>query len=98
MEACHERPLLSLEPRHVFASFMRQRCRRVTGKGIKAQACTHRTLEKLKSSTLGPFGKAGERQSNTMAVSLNTSAASLYILHSGSKAVNGSGISAPKLE
>ncbi len=33
------------------------------------------------------FGKAGERQSIIMAVSLNTSAVSRYILHSGSSAV-----------
>ena len=45
------------------------------------------TLEKLKSTTLGSLGSAGERQSKTIAVSLNTSAASRYILHSGSREV-----------
>lgn len=33
------------------------------------------------------LGKAGDKQSSTMAVSLKTSAASRYILHSGSRAV-----------
>ena len=47
----------------------------------------YKTLEKLKSKTLGPLGNAGDKQSNTMAVSLKISAASRYILHSGSKAV-----------
>ena len=45
------------------------------------------TLEKLNRSTLGAFGRAGLRQSSTIAVSLKTSAASLYILHSGSSEV-----------
>lgn len=42
------------------------------------------TLEKPNNTTLGVFGKAGDRQSSTIALSLNISAASLYILHSGS--------------
>lgn len=46
-----------------------------------------KTLEKLSKITLGALGNAGDRQSNIMAVSLNTSAASLYILHSGSREV-----------
>lgn len=45
------------------------------------------TLELLNSRTLGPWGKAGERQSKSIAASLKTSAAKRYILHSGSRAV-----------
>ena len=45
------------------------------------------TLDKLNRRTLGAFGSAGLRHSNTMAVSLKTSAASLYLLHSGSSDV-----------
>lgn len=45
------------------------------------------TLEKLSRITLGTFGRAGDRQSRIIAVSLNMSAASLYILHSGSSDV-----------
>ena len=45
------------------------------------------TLEKLSSSTRAGFGNAGDKQSRTMAVSLSTSAANRYILHSGSSAV-----------
>ena len=45
------------------------------------------TLEKLKSITLGSFGSVGERQSRIIAVSLKTSAANRYILHSGSRDV-----------
>lgn len=44
-------------------------------------------LEKLRTSTLMGFGNAGERQSSIMAVSLKKSAASRYILHSGSRLV-----------
>lgn len=44
-------------------------------------------LEKLSKASLGAFGNAGERQSSIIAVSLKTSAASLYILHSGSSEV-----------
>ncbi len=44
-------------------------------------------LEKLSKITLGALGNAGERQSEIIAVSLKTSAASLYILHSGSSEV-----------
>lgn len=46
-----------------------------------------RTLEKLSRSTLGTLGSAGDKQSSIIAVSLKTSAASLYILHSGSSEV-----------
>lgn len=46
-----------------------------------------RMLEKPNNTTLGVFGKAGDRQSSTIALSLNISAASLYILHSGSSEV-----------
>ena len=46
-----------------------------------------KTLEVLSSNTRGHFGSAGERQSSIMAASLKTSAASLYILHSGSRDV-----------
>lgn len=46
-----------------------------------------KTLEKLSKITLGALGSAGERQSKIIAVSLKTSAASLYILHSGSSEV-----------
>jgi len=45
------------------------------------------TLEKLSTTTRSGFGNAGLRQSMTMAVSLKMSAASRYILHSGSRAV-----------
>jgi len=45
------------------------------------------TLDRLNNTTLDAFGKAGDRQSNIIAASLNTSAASLYILHSGSRDV-----------
>lgn len=45
------------------------------------------TLEKPNNTTLGVFGKAGDRQSSTIALSLNISAESLYILHSGSSEV-----------
>lgn len=41
----------------------------------------------LKTPTLSFPGAMGEKQSNTMAASLNTSAASRYVLHSGSIAV-----------
>lgn len=46
-----------------------------------------KTLEKLSKITLSALGSAGERQSKIIAVSLKTSAASLYILHSGSSEV-----------
>ena len=46
-----------------------------------------RTLEKLSIITLNALGNAGEKQSTTIAVSLKTSAASLYDLHSGSSDV-----------
>jgi hypothetical protein len=46
-----------------------------------------RTLEKLRITTLTTFGKAGDRQSRIMAASLKISAASRYILHSGSNDV-----------
>ena len=46
-----------------------------------------KTLEKLSKMTRGIFGSAGDRQSRIMAQSLKTSAASLYILHSGSREV-----------
>ena len=45
------------------------------------------TLEKLRMATRMGFGNAGERQSSMMDVSLKTSAAKRYILHSGSRAV-----------
>jgi hypothetical protein len=44
-------------------------------------------LEKLSTKTLIGFGKAGDRQSKTIAVSLKMSAANLHILHSGSSDV-----------
>jgi hypothetical protein len=44
-------------------------------------------LENPKINTRSGLGNAGDRQSSTMAVSLKTSAASRYILHSGSSAV-----------
>lgn len=46
-----------------------------------------KTLEKLSKMTRGIFGSAGDKQSRIMAQSLKTSAASLYILHSGSREV-----------
>lgn len=46
-----------------------------------------KTLEKLSRMTLSALGSAGDRQSKIIAVSLKTSAASLYILHSGSREV-----------
>lgn len=46
-----------------------------------------RTLENDKTTTLTGLGNAGDRQSRTIAVSLRISAASLYILHSGSSDV-----------
>ena len=46
-----------------------------------------KTLEKLNKMTRGTFGSAGDKQSRIMAQSLKTSAASLYILHSGSRDV-----------
>jgi len=46
-----------------------------------------RILEKLKITTLIGLGKAGERQSRIIAVSLKMSAAKRYILHSGSREV-----------
>jgi hypothetical protein len=45
------------------------------------------TLEKPRTRTRNGFGNAGDKQSSTMAVSLKTSAAKRYILHSGSSAV-----------
>jgi hypothetical protein len=45
------------------------------------------TLDRLNNATLDTFGKAGDRQSKIIAASLNTSADSLYILHSGSRDV-----------
>jgi hypothetical protein len=44
-------------------------------------------LEKLRMITLTGLGNAGERQSSIIAVSLKISAASRYILHSGSRLV-----------
>lgn len=46
-----------------------------------------KTLEKLSKMTRGIFGSAGDKQSRIMAQSLKTSAASRYILHSGSREV-----------
>lgn len=45
------------------------------------------TLEKDNINTRAAFGNAGDRQSRIMAVSLKTSAARRYILHSGSRDV-----------
>ena len=42
-----------------------------------------RTPESVRIPIRTGFGNAGDRQSNIMAESLNTSAANLYILHSG---------------
>ncbi|KAJ4395709.1 hypothetical protein N0V91_010678 [Didymella pomorum] len=50
-------------------------------------ALARKQLEKLSTITRAGFGKAGDKQSRTMAVSLKMSAASLYILHSGSNDV-----------
>lgn len=44
-------------------------------------------LDPASTATLIEAGNAGDRQSRTMAVSLKTSAARRYILHSGSSAV-----------
>lgn len=46
-----------------------------------------RTLERLNKATLDALGSAGERQSKSIAASLNMSAARRYILHSGSSDV-----------
>lgn len=46
-----------------------------------------RTLENEKTITRNGLGKAGDRQSSIMALSLNMSAARRYILHSGSRDV-----------
>jgi hypothetical protein len=46
-----------------------------------------RTLERLSKTTLADLGKAGDKQSSIIAPSLKMSAASRYILHSGSSDV-----------
>jgi hypothetical protein len=45
------------------------------------------TLETLNNATLEALGRAGERQSRSIAASLKISAAKRYILHSGSRDV-----------
>ena len=46
-----------------------------------------KTLERLSRMTRGIFGSTGDKQSRIMAQSLKISAASLYVLHSGSREV-----------
>jgi hypothetical protein len=45
------------------------------------------TLERLNNTTLVDLGNAGDKQSKSIAASLKISAASRYILHSGSREV-----------